>query len=425
VFNLSHFLRTVVILIFVLFPLFSISADEKDAFDLGKKAFDNNQYQLALVYFKQAKNNGLDTVSLTYNVAVTHYKLEQFEQSKIYFNKIRSNPKMTSLVEYNLGLIELKLNNNKMAVELFNNVYQNTSKKKLKSLAKKQLKKLNVTVKNKSKNKVKARLSIGNAFTDNVTSISTGTASGEADSFTVLVASIEGALTNTFKQGITAKVRYLNQNYSKFDQYDYSDTEFNVKYNFINGSYENYIVAFTRKSNLNSKSYQTRTGFEAKLKNLINKKKSLIYRYRYEDITEDQNRYLYLSGYRQRFRVGYFVKGNKNTNRIWYQIEVNDRNDTLTRSYSPTRHTLRYSYSLALTTKWKSRTDLEYRYSDYPNVAIQDRQDDRIRFLTGISYKLSKSLKFRGRYEYRNNASTDPTYVYKRNVYYFDLKFKI
>jgi len=188
----------------------SLYAAETDDFELGKKAFNNKNYKTALEYFEKTKKISPESISLIYNLAVTHFKLENYKKSQEYFNQIRSNPKMTSLVEYNLGLIELKLKNKNKAKELFENVYSNTSKAKLKKLAKKQLKKLNYKTKKSKSKKLKSSVWVATGYTDNVSSISTGTASGKADSFNIYAAYVKGALSNTLNRGLTAKLRYYS-----------------------------------------------------------------------------------------------------------------------------------------------------------------------------------------------------------------------
>jgi len=426
VFKVSSILRIVIMLIVALVPIISNSADEMNDFERGKEAFNNELYQQALEYFVKSKDIGSESLSLTYNLAVTHYKLEHYEQSRIYFNEIRDNAKMTSLVEYNLGLIELKLNNKKQAITLFKKVLKETTKNKLKLLSKKQLKKLNYkNLRNSKPSAIKTRASISNGSTDNVTNIANGRASGESDTFTIVTASINAALTNDFKRGLSTGLRYFNQNLSKFNEFDFNETELKVKYNFTSESYRNYVSTFFRKSNLNSKAYQVKSGLEAKFRNKIDNKNWITYRYRYENIKEDSSRYLYLSGSKQQFRVDYRLKySSKSTSKFRYQFETNDRNDTAIRSYSPQRHSLRYSYSVKFFDSWRSKTDIEYRKSDYPNVATQNRNDDRVRFLTALSYKISKKWNVQGRYEFRDNKSTDTNYIYKRNLYYLDLSFR-
>ncbi len=409
---------------FVIFaPVLSHGANELDNFDLGKKAFGHKSYQQALKHFQTSERNGVKSISLTYNIAVTYYKLEKYQQSQTYFNKIQGNPKMQHLVDYNLGLIALKLNNTKQAIALFTDVYNTTHKKKLKILSKQQLKKLNVVINQQSK-KIKTRASLTKGFTDNVTSIATGTASGQPDDFSIITASVEGALSNTLKRGLTAKLRFFYQDLTEFNQFDFRDTELNLKYKFLYVGYRNYVSTFIKKSSLNSLSYQSKFGFEAKAKNKIDKTQTIYYRYRYESIQEDRALYAYLAGSRHQFRVNYQFKSINSINQLRYQYEINDRNDTLTRSYSPQRHSFRYSYVIRFFKNWKSKTDIEYRKSIYPNVATQNRDDNRIRFMTALNYKFSRRWNIQGRYEFRDNQSTDLIYVYKRNVYYLDLNFK-
>jgi len=428
VFILVRVLRMVAILVCLTYPTLSISANDIDNFELGKKAFNNKFYTKALEYFDLSKSSGVTSISLTYNLAVTHYKLENYEQSRIYFNEIRENPKMTRLVEYNLGLIELKLSNDKDAIELFSKVYNNTENNKLKSLSKRQLDNLNHKVIEKKPQRIKSRVAILAGHTDNVSNISTGIASGKADNFNVIAANLRGALTNSFDQGLTARLRYYDQNYSVEKQFDYKEIGLKVAYNFITGTYKNNVGLIVRESDYGDKPYQTITGIDAKFRNKMKNNNILMFRLRYEDIKDDSQRYTYLAGTRQRYRVDYQLRKNKNknknVNRFWYQLELNDRDDLSFVSYSPTRHTFRYSYQLKFYNHWKLRAGIEYRKSSYPDKPKIMREDDRFRFLGTLGYKFSKMWDIQGVYEYRDNQSTAPKYVYKRNVYFVNLNWR-
>ncbi|MFV2060233.1 MAG: hypothetical protein ACC653_06075 [Gammaproteobacteria bacterium] len=424
-FSATRILRAVVILLCIFTPIQSFSENVLNDFDFGKKAFKKQNYQQALQFFEQAKSNGIDSISLTYNLAVTHYKLENYKQSQVYFIEIQKIPRMTNLVKYNLGLIELKLNNNKQATEFFNYVYHNTKKTKLKSLSKKQLELLGYQFKKKNKHRIKSRVAILVGHSDNVSSISTGTASGKADNFNVYAAKLEAAITNSFEQGLTARVRYYSQVYSVVKQFDYDEIEAKIAYNFINGHYRNNIALFSKQSDLSSNSYQTTIGIDAKFKGNVSRTDYFTFRARYEDISDDSKKYTYLVGTRQRYRVDYQFKNNHNINRFWYQFETNDRKDDFIKySYSPLRHTIRYTYELKFYKHWRWRAGAEYRKSFYPDKPLIFREDDRIRYLTTLDYKFSKMWDIQGVYEYRDNQSTVDKYVYKRNVYFVNLNWR-
>jgi Tfp pilus assembly protein PilF len=402
----------------------SIYAAETDDFELGKKSFNNKNYNKALEHFENTIKVSPDSISLTYNIAVTHFKLENYDRSQFYFNKIVNNPKMTSLVEYNLGLIELKLNNKDKAKDLFTKVYNNTTKTKLKSLSKKQLKKLNYTVKKRESKKLKSSVWVATGYTDNVSSISTGTASGKADSFNIYAAYVKGALSNTLNRGLTAKLRYYTLLYSVENQFDFSELELNTSYNFLEGRYKSNVTLLIKKSDLGGKSYQSTTGVDAKFRNRLSKGNYLTVRARLENITDDSKIYTYLEGSRQRFRINYRIINKNHTNRFWYQYELNDRKDTFLTSYSPQRHFLRYTYKLRFSGSWKLNAGVGYRKSNYPDKPTKTREDDRLRYLLSVENKFASNWYVRGGYEYRDNQSTDKKYTYIRNVYFVNVKWR-
>ncbi len=418
--KLSIFLVTVLLTV----PILALSANKLNDFELGKKAFNNKHYKKALSYFKRSKVKGVKSISLTYNLAVTYFKLGNYPQSRVYFNQIRINPRMTSLVDYNLGLIELKLNNKNQAIILFDKVYKNTTKNKLKTLAKRQLSNLNYNAFSSASHKIKSRVSLVAGYSDNVSSISTGMASGTADSFNIITAYINTALSNSFYDGVTAKLRYYSQLYTVEKRFDFNEFELNMAYNFRRGQYKNNISFLLKKSELGSNSYQSVTAIDAKFKNKINRYNYLTYRIRVENITDDSLRYSYLEGSRQRYRIDYKLKGDNYFNRFRYQYEVNDRTDTVSTSYSPQRHTFRYTYQKKFYYNWKLLAAVEYRKSYYPEKPTVTREDNRVRYLAAIDYQFSKDWDLRAAYENRNNKSNDPVHRYNRNVYALNLNWR-
>ncbi len=405
-------------------PTLALSANDLNDFELGKKAFNNKEYKQALVYFNQSKIKGVKSVSLIYNLAVTHFKLENYQESREYFNQIREQPKMTLLVYYNLGLIESKLNNKKQATVFFTTVYKNTTKQKLKKLSKRQLDNLNYKSFANHADKFKGRVSLVTGYSDNVSSISTGTASGKADSFNIITGYINTALSNSFHDGITAKLRYYSQFYAVEKRFDFDEIELDMAYNFISGQYKNKIAILIKKNKLGSRSYQSATAIVAKFKNKIKKNNYLTYQVRLENITDDSQRYAYLEGSRQRYRINYKLKGTSYFHRFRYQLELNNRTDTTVSSYSPQRHTFRYTYQKKLNYNWKLLAAVEYRKSYYPEKPTVTREDNRVRFLTAIDYRFSKDWNLRAGYENRDNKSNDPVHQYKRNVYALNLNWR-
>ena len=74
-------------------------------FEQGSSAFMAGNYKKGLTLFLKARDQGLDTVSLSYNIGVCAFKLGDYSQARKAFLEVSRKPGMTPLAYYNLALI--------------------------------------------------------------------------------------------------------------------------------------------------------------------------------------------------------------------------------------------------------------------------------------------------------------------------------
>ncbi len=84
--------------------------------------------------------------------------------------------------------------------------------------------------------------------------------------------------------------------------------------------------------------------------------------------------------------ASYRVDSGPREYRFEYGLEANDRKNTETESFSPTRHRLRLRYFHQLGASAEVGGSLEFRDSDYKGVSGDDRHDQRSR--VRLEYKL-------------------------------------
>ena len=76
----------------LLIPLLLLSmnlqASPEEDFKLGTQAFKSGDNEAAVKYFESAMNQGMNTVSLHYNLASSYYKVGRYEEAK---NKIKNS----------------------------------------------------------------------------------------------------------------------------------------------------------------------------------------------------------------------------------------------------------------------------------------------------------------------------------------------
>jgi hypothetical protein len=161
-----------------------------------------------------------------------------------------------------------------------------------------------------------------------------------------------------------------------------------------NGKWKTRFSTQLSKRTYGGDDYQTIMSIHTSAKQRLSGMKYLRLRYRYENIGSDNVIYNYLDGWRQQLRAEYIACSKSNGKRLYYELELNDRQDTANASYSPTRHTVRGVYAKKLDSKIRWGGDIAYRRSayNYPVTATQNRDDTRWRLAAQIDCRYSKAL---------------------------------
>lgn len=405
----------------LIFSTSVVSASIKTDFEKGVVYFEAGNYEKAIKKFQSARKQGLRSTPLYYNIAATYFKLKKYNKSKRYFQELRKLPKMKSLAEYNLGLIASKQGNTIQAKRYFRSVIRSNQDTKLVSLSIAQIKRYTPVEKPLS---LYMGLTLG--YDDNINVAPVGIVVHESDFYLDYILSAGYQIKGNHKNGWHADVVLADTNYmdsNKYDQKQYGaglkrsrrynrwDTNIKLAFDNIDYSHDDYLTIIKLQA-------QGRYNWSRNNKAYLS--------YRYDDISNDIDLYSYLDGWRQKFKAEFRNYTKTSKLKMYYELELNDRNDLLTLSlqeisYSPTRHTLRAKYANDVTNNWKLTADYAYRSSDYPATSTQDRSDNRKRFSLSADNKISKDMAVRYRVEYTDNSSTDILYDYTRTVYTMSL----
>lgn len=392
-------------------------------FETGKEYFNNGDYSSALKYFSKAEKLAMKSPALYYNLASTYYKLGDYEQSRNYFTRVRDYKQLSDLADYNIGLISLLKDDASAAEKSFTSVVKNSKDKKLVILAQQKLKSIAAQKKPEwVTKKWSASVSASLGYDDNVNFAPLGITAERGDSFYDIYASADYLFAGDRKNGWSGGVSFYNLNYQTENTYDESEYGAALKkYLQINRDWQTVFSLGAKKLEYNSAAYQTITRLAAESRNWMSASDRLLFRYSYEDISSDNSLYDYLQGSRQKLQAEYGLYNKKSIGRIYYVLELNDRNDlsvtTGDYSYSPTRHLLRGKYTGILSREWRLTGDLSYRASDYPATANQDRQDDRVKAAVYLDYRFNRDFNIRGKVSYTDNQSTEAIYDYKQTRY--------
>jgi len=408
--KMSHLLAA----ISLLFSSLAMASADQD-FKRGLELFRSADYAAAVTKFIAAEKQGLTSVSLYYNLGSSYYKLGEYDKAKKYFNRVKKFPAMRDLAEYNLGLIAEKTGNTVAARQHFSSARSITRDQKLRLMADRKLTGMASTSK-----PWLVYLSGNLGYDDNITAAPSGLVQNISDNFYDVFVSADRVVAGTRRQGWSVDASYFSINY--FDNSNYDDGQLSVgikKQQRLADWRVRAHLSFNKRDYGND-AFQSIVKLDLQGINNLSRDERLYLRYIYEDISSDNALYDYLQGWRQRARIEYRNYQRKHISKIYYELELNDRQDIdvagFVASYSPTRHSIRGQYTYILDTRWSVTGDLSYRMSDYPTTISQDRQDDRWRMLADVDYRIDKTTKLRGRLEYINNASTLNVYDYDKSV---------
>jgi Tfp pilus assembly protein PilF len=391
-------------------------ASAESDYDLGLKAYMAGNNVAAAAYFESALDQGMDSVSLVYNLASSYYRVGRLEQAKEYFRQLEQTEAMHDIARYHLGLIAVKEKDVGAARQYFGMVASSGKDKKLMKLSDKHLDALSG-----KEERWRSLFSFNLGYDDNIFSASGDSVLDEADSFYELYASSDVLLSGSRTDGWIIGAGLYGMEFISNDEND--------QYNFLLGlqrakkfaDWDSSIHLKLSKSTYAGDDFQTITQLDAIARNSITRRDRIYLRYRGDIINSDNATYDYLEGWSQRARIEYRNYAANNIKHIYYELELNDRGTlvTLTDSYdySPTRHTLRGAYTQILDEHWWLTGDLSYRVSEFEASPTLDRKDDQWKLSLSADYRFDRTLKLTAKYQYTDNDSTVDRYIYDKSVF--------
>lgn len=390
-------------------------------FESGLQSFRAGDYRQALTWFRQAKNSGLDTVALHYNLGASYYKLGHYKAAQDAFKRVARHSPMAPLANYNLGLVAIKLGNKAEAQQWLRQAQATARDVKLKTLATYQLEQLRPA----TAWFFNANLATG--YDDNLIDPGLDVVSTESDNFIELLASLSGPLTGTHQNGLRLDLSIYQLNYQEFDNYDMAVGRIGITKAQPFQLWQTEIGAQSEQSTLGDNDYQRATHLVVVGKRPLTDTLSLKLRYRMSDFTSLEDMYVPLEGSRHQTNLEGRWRTEGGGLRMNYGFESNDREDlangAVFTSYSPTRHQLRLIAVLPLPANWEIGAELAYRNSVYNDAnilasgSVVTRKDDRNHAKLQLSHELSRHWQLNGEYSYTDNQSNIDSYSYKRNLY--------
>ena len=116
-------------------PQSALAMTASEYFEDGNRLFRDDLYWAALLRYRQASDEGLDTSLLHYNTGVAHYRAGQHIRAREELLEARRDPALRIAAEYNLGLNAYAAGRPREALRWFRQVRDQETNKKLRKFA--------------------------------------------------------------------------------------------------------------------------------------------------------------------------------------------------------------------------------------------------------------------------------------------------
>ena len=391
----------------------SAFAQVADDWASGQQAFAAGDYESALLYFEMARDAGQSGVAVHYNIAACQFKLGRFAAASTTFRYIADNyPRMRGLAEYNLGLVERRLGNTRAAQEHFLRAWElSPDDDRIRALAIAMLD--DVVPPAEEPQRWFGSFGLRAGHDDNVAlRDSLGLPAGvTAESpMADLFVALRGA--PAFFGGFMLDTSAYAVAYPDADDFDQSEFRLGGLYVWRPGEWRLEGSAHYVYGTLGGSGFEREIALGARAVRYLGDDAALDFRYRYDDIEEDDPLFAGIAGTRQRIDLRYRWYRGDHTVILRLGAENNDRLDA---GVSPSRSRFQADYLYQPSDDWGFEAGFGFRSSDYDDLEIPRSED-----LASVSAALTRTVAgvwlFALQFQYSENDSDDPVFSYERNL---------
>jgi len=414
------------------------AASADAGFEQGVSAFKQQNYQQAIDYFLQSREQGNRDAILAYNLAASYYKLGRYSDAQGYFSEAANDAALAGLSHYNLGLIALNNKDQKAAQEAFSRSFKTAQDDKVRLLAARQLEQLGVVKSDAEAGKVKGFVSLSMASDDNVTLVNEDivVAANSSDSYLDFYGTGSYQLSGNRREGVRLKGALSLSRYADLSIYDERLLSAGIYFSQPLAEWSGRAGLVYYHDSFDGVAFQQSTSLQLRADRKYAPGRRLRLKYDLTLYDDLDARYAYLAGSKQRFTLEDYRRFGAEKLRLGYRLELNDRDNyslaNTFASYSPTRHSLFASLGHDFGDKWSALAKFDYRNSNYGDANVSAgvnrgvREDDRTRYsLTGI-YSYSRNSEFELMWRHTSNDSNYTSENYSSNLimvsanHYFD-----
>lgn len=400
-------------------------------FAQGVSDFRAGAYRQAIRHFLSAREAGLDSAALTYNLGVSYYRLGRYGRAAEAFTRLTRHPPNRALAYYNLGLVALAQERTARARAHFQAALASPADDSVQRLARQRLAELEPRPDDSPPFLLLASASLGYDDTLVLTTDTTEDTTDDDDWFLELLAVGSHQLYGGPRHGLQLKASLLATDYASLNRFDQLSLRAGPEWDRRWGSWAVDLAAYGDLIGLDRSLFELIATGEIEGQRHLGAAVSLRLRLGVSRI-EAEPPYDYLSGARQRASAELRWNGSWQAE-AGYQLEHNARADLRTdtgfTSASPMRHELYAAVTSRPAPAWRTRLRAAYRVSRYPEANTDTTTGlDRVRTDRRLHLKFSLRRDIRrdwvavAELERTANNSNIAGYDYTANTYRLGLE---
>lgn len=403
----------------------TVAANPDAAYRQGMDAFNDGDYRAALTAFEQARDAGMDTAQLQFNLGVTHYRLDQLEAADEAFARAAENPDLAGLALYNRGRVATRDNCLGDAEAYYQAALEAAQTDRIRDLAQAALsatREAEPSASPRPRPTLLAELGLG---FDNNTALQGDDRPDNGsrdDAFAELLLYGEHQLLGTRERGLRLHgllngVRHPDNRTDNFDQIETGVSAFRQL-----DAWRQEVGASVSRARLDGEHLETALIAHGTLERSLTGDVLGSLRYRAAWFTSG-DRFEGLDGMRHDLRARLRGRQGRASWRLDYLFEWNDRDDIQDGdgviSYSPVRHGLSVRWGQPVTNSVHASVHGGLRHSIYPDRedtadGLERREDVRVRLGGQLRHELTSEFTLLTRLDWTDNRSSIDTYQFDR-----------
>ncbi|MGH8707075.1 MAG: hypothetical protein ACREVD_03340 [Burkholderiales bacterium] len=378
-------------------------------FNRAIASFNAGDFAAALQGFQAARQAGLDTPGLRFNLGATYYRLRRYAEAQEEFLALARNPQWAPLAHYNLGLTAMRLGDAGQAGTYFDQARRASADPNLRALAGVALERLGRAT---LPPRAGTLISLAGGYDGNPALYTDNTVPGSragGDYFAEALAVSTRSLSGNHALGWNAHGAVILRKYVDQGEFDLQGLRAGISRNTDSGRTQSSVGGDYSLVYFDGALLEQSASLDVQARTRLDAGRDLRGRYQLARI-DGGSGFRHLDGWQQQLSADTGFAWQRALWRAGYQLDIEDRRDL---SYSPKRHLLFATAELPEVAGWRTDGRVEYRASRYRDE--MKRTDERYGFALRASRDVGAGRRAFVDYSYYRSDSSIDAYDYRRS----------